>query len=65
MKLARKEKSRIYLTEPAKDWDYGFPLGNGRLGLMPFGRPDEEQIIVNEDTVRYGGENKTSNPHMK
>lgn len=65
MKLARKEKSRIYLTEPAKDWDYGFPLGNGRLGLMPFGRPDEEQIIVNEETVWYGGENKTCNPDMK
>ena len=35
MELEKKEKARIYLTKPASDWDMGFPLGNGRLGMMP------------------------------
>lgn len=65
MGIEKKEKSRIYLTQPAEKWDDGFPLGNGRLGMMPFGRPDEEQIIINEETVWYGGENKKCNPDMR
>lgn len=65
MGTAKKERSRIYLTKPAEKWDDGFPLGNGRLGLMPFGLPDEEQIIINEETVWYGGENKKCNPDMR
>ncbi len=65
MGTAKKERSRIYLTKPAEKWDDGFPLGNGRLGLMLFGLPDEEQIIINEETVWYGGENKKCNPDMR
>lgn len=65
MGLEKKEKSRIYLTKPAQDWEMGFPLGNGRLGMMPYCRPDEEQIIINEETVWYGGENKKCNEDMK
>lgn len=65
MELEKKEKARIYLTKPASDWDMGFPLGNGRLGMMPYCRPDEEQIIINEETMWYGGENKKCNPDMK
>jgi alpha-L-fucosidase 2 len=31
------------------------PVGNGRLGAMVFGRTDEEQIQLNEDTYWSGG----------
>lgn len=43
-----------YNTEASK-WDEALPVGNGRLGAMVFGKVDEEQIQLNEDTYWSGG----------
>ncbi|HSB29655.1 MAG TPA: glycoside hydrolase family 95 protein [Pyrinomonadaceae bacterium] len=45
----------LWSTHPADKWENAFPVGNGRLGAMVFGRTDQEQIQVNEDTYWSGG----------
>jgi len=45
----------IWSTHPAKKWEDALPVGNGRLGAIVFGRTDEEEIDINEDTYWTGG----------
>lgn len=42
---------RLWYRQPAVEWTEALPLGNGRLGAMVFGRPDEELFQLNEDTL--------------
>jgi alpha-L-fucosidase 2 len=46
---------KIWDSHPATKWEEALPVGNGRLGAMVFGRPDEEQIQLNEETYWSGG----------
>jgi alpha-L-fucosidase 2 len=46
---------RLWYSEPAKDWNEALPVGNGRLGAMVFGAPQEERLQINEDTLWTGG----------
>ncbi|EFM12460.1 Alpha-L-fucosidase [Paenibacillus curdlanolyticus YK9] len=41
--------------KPAQEWVEAFPIGNGKLGAMVFGRPFEERIQLNEESVWHGG----------
>ena len=50
----------VWYTHPADKWENALPLGNGRLGAMVFGRTDEEQIQLNEDTLWSGGPYSTT-----
>jgi alpha-L-fucosidase 2 len=45
----------IWSTHPADKWENAYPVGNGRLGAMVFGKTDEEQVQINEDTYWSGG----------
>ncbi len=54
--------SVIRLEKNARVWDDGFPIGNGRLGAMIMGKPDEETIFVNEETLWYGPKRDRKNP---
>jgi alpha-L-fucosidase 2 len=45
----------LWSTHPADKWENAYPVGNGRLGAMVFGKPDEEQVQLNEDTYWSGG----------
>jgi alpha-L-fucosidase 2 len=45
----------LWADRPADQWKDAFPVGNGRLGAMVFGRTDEERIQINEDTYWTGG----------
>src|SRR5258707_11564930 len=40
---------------PATKWEDALPVGNGRLGAMVYGNPQEEIIQLNEDTYWTGG----------
>lgn len=53
---------RLWYDQPAKNWNYALPLGNGRLGAMIFGHPAQEQLQLNEDTIWAGGPNNNVNP---
>lgn len=47
---------------PAKVWEATLPLGNGRLGMMPDGDIDSENIILNDITMWSGSEDDALNP---
>jgi len=47
--------SLVWYTHPADKWENALPVGNGRLGAMVFGKTDEEQIQINEETYWSGG----------
>lgn len=36
------------------DWMRAFPLGNGRIGVMLYGNPDKERIVINEESLWSG-----------
>ncbi len=50
----------VWSTHPADKWENALPVGNGRLGAMVFGRTDEEEIQLNEDTYWSGGPYSTT-----
>ena len=41
----------IWDDRPAEQWDTAYPVGNGRLGAMPFGQFPQEMILINEETI--------------
>lgn len=45
----------LQYNKPASTWTEALPVGNGRLGAMVFGTPDEELIQLNEATLWSGG----------
>jgi alpha-L-fucosidase 2 len=48
-------RHRIELAAPAGEFHDGFPLGNGSLGAMLYGRPGVEWFDLNADTLWSGG----------
>lgn len=52
----------LWYNAPATNWLDALPIGNGRLGAMVFGRPDEERIQLNENTLWDGYPRDTTNP---
>jgi len=53
---------RLWYDKPAERWDEGLPIGNGRLGAMVLGIPEQERIALNEDSLWYGGPRDRNNP---
>ncbi|HKK17448.1 MAG TPA: glycoside hydrolase family 95 protein [Opitutales bacterium] len=43
--------SLIWDDGPAEKWDLAYPVGNGRLGAMPWSTFPEEKILINEETI--------------
>lgn len=56
------EELSVYLKKPARKWEEGLPLGNGRLGAMVMGRVKEENVLINEETLCYGPPRERENP---
>src|SRR5690606_16860941 len=52
----------LWYKKPAEAWEEALPLGNGRLGMMVFGRFLTERLQLNEDSVWYGGPADRNNP---
>ena len=50
----------LHYTHPADKWENALPVGNGRLGAMVFGKTDEEQIQISEETFWSGGPYSTT-----
>lgn len=48
--------------KPASQWEESYPLGNGRLGMMPDGGIDKERIVLNDITMWSGSEANYDNP---
>ena len=55
-------RRRLWYRQPAMRWEEALPVGNGRLGAMVFGRPGQERLQLNEDTLWAGGPYIPENP---
>ena len=40
-------------TKAAQKWDQAMPTGNGRVGALVFGNVENEQIILNHDSLFF------------
>nr|WP_229518973.1 glycoside hydrolase family 95 protein [Massilia rhizosphaerae] len=60
-----REKLALWYERPARQWVEALPVGNGRLGAMVFGRPLQERLQLNEDTLWAGGPYRFDNPAFK
>jgi len=57
------DPSLIYFfNAPSGQWEESFPLGNGRIGLMPDGGINKETIVLNESSVWSGSRQNSDNP---
>ena len=45
----------FYLTHEVKSWEQGLPVGNGRQGAVLLGGVQQERIVLNEESLWYGG----------
>lgn len=45
---------KLWYEKPAKQWVEALPVGNGRLGAMVYGDPNNEVIQLNENTLWAG-----------
>lgn len=45
----------IRFNQAAKNFTESAPVGNGRLGLMQFGNPNRERLVLNEISMWSGG----------
>ena len=57
--------SQIIFERPAREWNEALPIGNGRLGAMVFGGTDRELLMLNQDSIWYGGPQDRVNPDAK
>ena len=55
----------LWYDRPAKEWVEALPLGNGRLGAMVFGTPEEERLQLNESSAWAGGPYRNDNPKAR
>src|SRR5687767_428412 len=64
IRLQAQSDLRLWYSQPARNWNEALPIGNGRLGAMIFGNPNEELLQLNEETLWSGGPaNMNPNPH--
>ncbi len=55
-------RHQVYLNTPAKKWDDGLLIGNGRLGASVTGAIATDLIYLNEETLWHGGATERTNP---
>ena len=62
---SKEEELSFFFEEPANCWEETLPLGNGRLGIMPDGGIEKENIVLNDITLWSGKVADYSNPKAK
>lgn len=50
-----ESRLKLWYNKPAAKWEEALPIGNGRLGAMIFGAPENEKLQLNDITVWSGG----------
>jgi len=60
--LPLQNHNELWYAQPAHLWTEALPLGDGRLGAMIFGNPQEERLQLNEETLWAGKPNNNANP---
>lgn len=59
---AKTTNLKLWYNQPATNWNEALPIGNGRLGAMVFGVPEQEYLQLNEETIWAGGPHNNVNP---
>jgi len=54
-----------FFNSPATVWEETFPLGNGRIGIMPDGGIESENYVLNEISLWSGNPQDANNPEAK
>ena len=54
--------AQLLFDQPSLRFDEGLPIGNGRLGAVITGGLPEKHLLLNEETVWYGGPRDRNNP---
>lgn len=57
-----KMNLQLLFDQPSLRFDEGLPIGNGRLGAVITGGLPEKYLLLNEETVWYGGPRDRNNP---
>ncbi|MCD7932342.1 MAG: glycoside hydrolase family 95 protein [Tannerellaceae bacterium] len=57
-----RQPLKLWYKQPAAEWVEALPVGNGRLGAMVYGNPEEELIQLNEETL-WSGRPVNPNPN--
>jgi len=57
-----QSKWQYYFDEPASIWEESIPLGNGRIGMMPWGGIHTDKIVLNEISLWSGNKQDADNP---
>lgn len=52
----------LHYTSAAAQWEETLPVGNGRLGMMPYGNPRHEHVVLNEISMWSGSRACYDNP---
>ena len=58
---AQTQPLKLWYNKPASRWEETLPLGNGRLGMMPDGGVDQENIVLNDITLWSGAQQDANN----
>jgi alpha-L-fucosidase 2 len=51
---AIKNKNMFFFSHSARRWLDAFPVGNGRIGAMIFGSPDQDRLALNHEELWRG-----------
>lgn len=54
---------KLWYDKPVTNgvWEQALPIGNGRLGAMIYGVPEQEELQLNEETIYGGGPYRNDN----
>ncbi len=52
----------FHFNQPARMWEETFPLGNGRIGMMPDGGIEKEVVVLNDISLWSGSRQDADNP---
>lgn len=62
IQIQAQSNLQYYFVKPAKIWEESIPLGNGRVGMMPYGGIDYERVVLNEISLWSGNIQDADNP---
>ncbi len=58
----KQNEWQYYFDKPATIWEESIPLGNGRIGMMPWGGIEQERVVLNEISMWSGNKQDADNP---
>ncbi|WP_158797589.1 glycoside hydrolase N-terminal domain-containing protein [Pedobacter sp. L105] len=61
LSYGQSQPLRLWYNQPAQLWEETLPLGNGRLGMMPDGGVNKENIVLNDITMWSGAPQDANN----